>query len=234
MCCPKLLVQMFNFLILISYWSLRYYRHESVIVSFICVSITNISSFQAHEVVQTTETPKIEPDKKSDLATSVAPELPRVPKPKQKISAVLKAEPTKKQESALAKHETSPVLLEVKKAELTPASRKLVEDPLAIESTPVSPLIQKPDSRTETVFIEGPTAVLLEAPKAAQELTQSLRELTLAKPEPIQEKEQTPVPKQKSPPKRGIIFIKKLTHILCTSVHPQTPSKFISIFSGYY
>lgn len=223
---PKLVVQILNFLILTSYWSLGYYTHVSIIVSFIC--ITNISFFQAHEVLKTTETPKIEPDKKSDLAPSVAPEIPRVTKPKQELSAAVKAESSEKEEPSLVparKHETSPVPLEVqtvdvfKIPELTPPSRELVEVQLAKkpEPTPVSPDIRKPEpiklpsiSKAEPVIKEEPKVVLQEAPKVEPELAQCPPELPLAKYAHIQEKEQTPLLKMKSPPKRGII-----TKILC-------------------
>lgn len=184
---------MFNFLILTSYQTFDLdVLYTRVIVSFICVSITNISSFQAHEVVQAIE---IEPDKKSDLVPSVAPEPPRMTKPKQELSATPKAEPSKKQEPALVpakKHEVQKTDV-FKIPELTPASRELVEDQLAKE----------PEPTPVTVFKKGPKAIFPEAPKVEQGLTQSHPEQPLAKP--IQEKEQASLPKQKSPPKRGII-----------------------------
>lgn len=176
--------------------------------------------------MKTTETPKIEPDKKSDLLPSAAPEPRRVTKPKQELSAALKAEPSKKQEPALVptrKHKTSPALLEVQKAdvfkiqECMPDSGELVEVQLdkKPEPTPVSQDVQilEPSRKTELLSIstaesvikEGPKFVLPEAPKVGSELAQSTPQLPLAKDEPVQEKEQTLVPKYKSPPKKGII-----------------------------
>lgn len=174
----------------------------------------------------TTETPKIEPDKNSDLVTSVAPEPPRITKPKQELSAKLKAEPSKEQEPAIVstrKQETSPDPLKVQKAdvfeppELTPESRKPVEVQLAKKPEPtlVPRDIRKPEpirktelpsiSKAEPVIKEGPQVALPEAPKVEPELTQSSPELPLEKTEVIQKNEKTPVAKKKSPPKRGII-----------------------------
>lgn len=183
-----------KFLILTSYWFFFIYFVRTIV----CISITNISSSQARDVVKTTETPKTEPVKKTGLVPSVAPEEPRVMKPKHELSSSLKAEPSKKQEPALfptKRHETSPVLLEVQKAdvykitELTPASRELVEIHLA----------------KETVIKEGTQHVLMEVPIVEPDLTQSPPELPRAKPEHIQETKQAPLSYQKSPPKRGII-----------------------------
>lgn len=174
--------------------------------------------------MKTTGTAKIEHDKKSDFVTSAAPELPKMMKPIQELSAALKAEPSKKQEPILVptrKHEPSPGLLEVQKADrfkipkLTPDSKELVEVHLAktTEPTPLSSEIKKPEpsrkselpstSKTEPVIKEGPKIVCPESPKVEPELTQSPPQLPMAKP--IQEKEQISLPKKKSPPKRGII-----------------------------
>lgn len=169
-----------------------------------------------------TEMPKIEPVKKTGLVPSVAPEEPRVTKPKHEFSALLKADPSKKQEPALVptkRQETSPVLLEVQKAdmfkiaEITSASRELVEIHLAkkTEPTHVSSDIRKPEPSqmpdlpliSETVIKQGPKDVLSEAPEP--ELTQSPPELPRAKPEYIQKKKQATLSTQESPPKRGII-----------------------------
>lgn len=178
-----------------------------------------MSSFQDHEVVKTTETQKIEPDKKSDLVPLAVPDAPRVTKPKQDSSARVTAEPSKKPEPALfptKKHDTSPVLLEAQKAdvikipELTLDSKELGEVQLVKKSepTPVFPDIQKParSSKPELPSISKAEPVIKETPKVEPEPSQITPELPLAKPEPIPEKEQTPVPKKKSPPKRGIIF----------------------------
>lgn len=223
-------------------------------------------------MLKTTETPKTVPDKKSDLASSVAPEIPRVTKPKQELSAAVKAEPSKKEEPALVparKQETSPVPLEVQKTdvfkipELTPPSRELVEVQVAKkpEPTPVSQDIRKPEpsrkpelpsiTKAESVIKEEPKVVLQEAPKVKPEQSQCPPELPLAKSEHIQEKEQTPDLKMKSPPKRGIItkifnIVFVLRHLplinlngLCTTVPVNTINIYfmiskITFYSGHY
>lgn len=187
------------------------------------ISITNISSSQAGEIEKTTETPKITPAKKSDHVPSVVHEPLKVTKPKDESSAALKTEPSKEQETAVVltrKPETSPVVLEVQKADVfkipEPASIELVEVQLAKkpEPIPVSSASRKPEALTkfeltsistiEPVDKEGPNVVLAQAPKVEPEANQWFPEVPLAKPEVIQEKEQIPAPKKKSPPKKGI------------------------------